>query len=115
MSRSVPSAPEFTPASIPASGESKYGAHLAVAAALPAPRLWRSRSDRMVAGVLGGLAEKWGVQPNFLRVLFAALSMFSAGFPGVLIYVLLWAITRPADAPLGAGRQRTGDRGAATG
>jgi phage shock protein C len=61
------------------------------------PRLWRSRSDKMIAGVLGGMAEKFNVQPAVLRVLFAALTLVSGGFPGILIYLVLWAITRPLD------------------
>jgi phage shock protein C len=63
------------------------------------PRIWRSRSDKVIAGVLGGLAEKFEVSSTFLRVLFVALSVFSAGFPGILVYLVLWTITRPMDAP----------------
>jgi phage shock protein C len=63
------------------------------------PRLWRSRSDKVVAGVLGGLAEKFGVSSTVVRVLYVTLSVFSAGFPGLLIYLVLWTITRPMDAP----------------
>jgi phage shock protein C len=63
------------------------------------PRIWRSRSNKVVAGVLGGLAEKFDVPATFLRVLFVTLSVFSAGFPGLLIYLILWMITRPMDAP----------------
>jgi phage shock protein C len=63
------------------------------------PRLWRSRSDKVLAGVLGGLAEKFGVSSTFLRVLYATLSVVSAGFPGLLVYLILWTITRPMDAP----------------
>src|ERR671917_2809381 len=61
------------------------------------PRLWRSRSDKVIGGVLGGMGEKWNVNATFLRVLFVALSIFSAGFPGVLVYLVLWMITRPLD------------------
>jgi phage shock protein C len=68
-------------------------------AAPSSPRLWRSRSNKVVAGVLGGLAEKFDINPTFLRVLFATLSVFSAGFPGLLIYLVLWTITRPMDDP----------------
>ncbi|MFN2567292.1 MAG: PspC domain-containing protein [Gemmatimonadaceae bacterium] len=63
------------------------------------PTLWRSRSDKVIAGVLGGLAEKFNTNATFLRVLFTALTIFSAGFPGVLIYLILWAIARPIDDP----------------
>jgi phage shock protein C len=54
------------------------------------PRLWRSSSDKMIAGVLGGLAERFDVSSTLLRVLFVTLSVFSAGFPGILIYLILW-------------------------
>jgi len=63
------------------------------------PRLWRSRSDKLIAGVLGGMAEKFNVNSTFLRVLYVALSVFSAGFPGILIYLILWMVTRPLDSP----------------
>jgi phage shock protein C len=63
------------------------------------PRLWRSRSDKIIGGVLGGLAEKFEVSSTFIRVLFVTLSLFSAGFPGLLIYLVLWMIMRPMDVP----------------
>ena len=59
------------------------------------PRLWRSRDEKMVAGVCGGLAEKFEISPGLARVLYVAISIFGAGFPGVLVYLLLWAITKP--------------------
>jgi phage shock protein C len=62
-----------------------------------APRIWRSRSDKVIAGVLGGLAEKFDVSAGLLRVLYVALSVFSAGFPGILIYLVLWMITPQID------------------
>ncbi|MDQ3995508.1 MAG: PspC domain-containing protein [Gemmatimonadota bacterium] len=62
-----------------------------------APRLWRSRSDKVIGGVLGGLAEKFETSSIFLRVLFVTLTVFTAGFPGLLIYLVLWMITRPRD------------------
>lgn len=51
------------------------------------PTLRRSRSDRMVGGVAGGLAEYSGVDPLLWRVGFVALTL--AGGTGVLVYVLL--------------------------
>jgi phage shock protein C len=62
-----------------------------------APRLWRSREDKVIAGVLGGMAEKWDMNSSFLRFVYVGLTVFSAGFPGVLIYLVLWIITRPLD------------------
>jgi phage shock protein PspC (stress-responsive transcriptional regulator) len=65
------------------------------------PWLWRSRSNKIVAGVLGGLAEKFGVPATLARLAYAALTVFSMGVPGVLIYLVLWAATSPMDAPDG--------------
>ncbi len=64
-----------------------------------ARRLRRSRRNKVIAGVIGGLAEKFEVQPTFLRVLYVLLSIFSAGFPGILVYLILWMIMGPADEP----------------
>ena len=61
------------------------------------PGLWRSRSNKVIAGVIGGLAEKLGVSPTFARVLFATVSVFTGVFPGLLAYLVLWTITRPMD------------------
>jgi phage shock protein C len=63
------------------------------------PRLWRSRSNKIIAGVLGGLAEKVGVPATLLRVLYSALTVFSFGVPGVLMYLVLWAFTPAIDDP----------------
>ena len=51
-------------------------------------KLYRS-SNRILAGVCGGLAEYFGVDPTLRRVVYAALSLFTAGFPGVLLYIIL--------------------------
>ncbi|HEY4624587.1 MAG TPA: PspC domain-containing protein, partial [Blastococcus sp.] len=66
---------------------------------LPAPRqqLYRSRSDKMLGGVCGGLAEYSGIDALLWRVGFVALTF--AGGSGVLVYLLLWLLM-PAD-PVG--------------
>ena len=51
-------------------------------------RLYRS-SDRIVAGVCGGIAEYFDVDPTLIRVVYLILSLFSAGFPGLLLYIIL--------------------------
>ena len=57
------------------------------------PRLLRrSVVNRQVAGVCGGLAEYFGLDPTAVRVAYVLLSVFSAAFPGILIYVLLWIL-----------------------
>ena len=55
-----------------------------------APRLERSRSDRWIAGVAGGIGNHIGVQPNVVRIAFVLLS-FAAGF-GLIVYVLTWLL-----------------------
>ena len=54
-------------------------------------RLTRSR-NRVIAGVCAGLAEWLGWDIALVRVLYLALSIVSAGFPGVLAYIILWII-----------------------
>lgn len=53
-------------------------------------RITRSRSDRMIAGVAGGLATYFGIDPMFLRLAFVFLALLN-GF-GVLLYLALWLI-----------------------
>ena len=48
--------------------------------------LYRSKSDRMVAGVCAGLAEYFDTNPAFIRILFLLLAL--AGGPGILIYIV---------------------------
>lgn len=55
-------------------------------------KLTRSYSDRMIAGVCGGLAEYFDLDPTLVRVGYVLLSVVSAGFPGLLVYVVLWLI-----------------------
>jgi phage shock protein C len=54
--------------------------------------LYRSRHKKIIAGVCGGLADWLGWDVTLVRVLFVLVSLLSAAFPGILIYVLLWAL-----------------------
>ena len=54
-------------------------------------RLYRSRSDRMIAGVCGGLAEYFDIDPVIVRII-AIILLLPDGFPGFLPYVILWII-----------------------
>lgn len=54
-------------------------------------RLTRS-DNRVIAGVCGGLAEWLGWDVALVRLLYLLLSIFSAGFPGVLAYIILWIL-----------------------
>ena len=51
-------------------------------------KLMRS-ANKMLAGVCAGMAEYWDVDPTVVRVVYAALTVFSAGFPGVLLYIIM--------------------------
>ena len=54
--------------------------------------LRRSSSDYLIGGVCGGLAQWLGWDPTLVRVLYVALSVFSAAFPGILVYVIMWIV-----------------------
>jgi len=58
-----------------------------------APRtLSRSRNDRMLAGVMGGIARRFGWNSTLVRVLFVVASILSAAFPGIIVYLILWLL-----------------------
>jgi len=53
-------------------------------------KLYRSRTNRQVAGVCGGLAEHFNLDATLIRVLFVVLAVL--GGSGILIYVAMWII-----------------------
>lgn len=57
-------------------------------------RLTRS-DDRLIAGVCAGVAEYLGWSTNAVRLLYALVSALSAGFPGILVYLVLWFLMPP--------------------
>ena len=52
--------------------------------------LYRSRSNRQIAGVCGGLAQYFNIDPTLVRVLMVVLAVF--GGSGLLIYLVLWVV-----------------------
>ena len=54
--------------------------------------LYRSNQHKMIAGVMGGIAERFGWDVTILRIVFVLISIFSAGFPGILVYLILWFV-----------------------
>lgn len=56
------------------------------------PPLRRSRTHRMFGGVCGGLAEWSGLDVGLVRILFVLVSVISAAFPGIAVYVILWIV-----------------------
>jgi phage shock protein PspC (stress-responsive transcriptional regulator) len=78
--------------------------------------LRRSRDDRMIAGVLGGLAQRLGVDPLLLRIITAVLVLF--GGAGIAIYAVGWLLIPDEDAEasiaeevLGRGPSKSPDAG----
>jgi len=62
------------------------------AAMEPVKKLFRSRRNRMIAGICGGLAEYFEVDPTLVRVGYVVLSILSVAFPGILVYLILWVL-----------------------
>ena len=60
-------------------------------------KLYRSRTDKMLAGVCGGIGAYLNIDPTVIRVIYVTLSVFSAAFPGLLLYIIL-AILMPQES-----------------
>ena len=60
-------------------------------------RLYRSRRDRMLAGVAGGLAEMWGADPSLVRIIWAVLVLLTGGL-ALVVYIVM-AIVVPEGDP----------------
>ena len=56
------------------------------------PKKLRRSNNKMLAGVCAGLAEYFEVDPTMVRVIYAVLTIFSAAFPGILLYIILMLI-----------------------
>lgn len=54
------------------------------------PPLRRSRSNRMIAGVVAGIASYFGLDVSLARILYVLVSIFSAAFPGIVVYLVCW-------------------------
>ncbi|MEA2561475.1 MAG: phage shock protein [Acidobacteriota bacterium] len=54
--------------------------------------LYRSRNNKMIAGVCGGIAEWLGWTPTAVRVAYVIISILSVGFPGTVAYIILWLV-----------------------
>ncbi|ABO49873.1 phage shock protein C, PspC [Desulforamulus reducens MI-1] len=52
-------------------------------------RLVRSQSHRMIAGVCGGIAEYFNMDPTIIRIIYVIGSILSVAFPGILVYLIL--------------------------
>ena len=54
--------------------------------------LTRSRKNKLVAGVCGGIADWLGWDPTTVRILYVLVSIVSVAFPGILVYLVLWLV-----------------------
>jgi phage shock protein PspC (stress-responsive transcriptional regulator) len=59
---------------------------------MPRYPLRRSRTDNVIAGVLGGFANYFQLSATNLRIAFVVVSVLSAAFPGILVYLALWFV-----------------------
>ena len=59
-------------------------------------RLYRSRRDRWIAGVCGGLAERFDWDPTMVRLAFVVLSFLPIPTHPVLVYIILWIVAPEA-------------------
>lgn len=60
-------------------------------------RLYRSRKERMIAGVSAGLGDYLQIDPTIVRIIFIALVF--AGLGGVVVYFILWIVTPEEPLP----------------
>lgn len=59
-------------------------------------KLYRNINNKMLCGVCSGVADYFGIDPTIVRVIYAVLSLFTASFPGLILYFVL-ALIIPSD------------------
>jgi phage shock protein PspC (stress-responsive transcriptional regulator) len=69
-------------------------------------RLFRSRDDRMIAGVAGGLAELWDADPSLVRIGWALLAVFTGGI-ALVVYIVMAIVVPEEDDPRAWGGRST--------
>ena len=60
--------------------------------------LYRSNRNSIIAGVCGGIAEWLGWNATTVRILYVLVSILSAAFPGIIVYIILWILMPRASA-----------------
>ncbi len=53
----------------------------------PVRHLYRSSTNRVFSGVIGGLGEYWGIDPVILRLLWTLITVFTGFAPGIIVYI----------------------------
>ena len=60
--------------------------------ACPHRRFFRSRDNKMIAGICGGIAETWDIDPTVVRLITVLVCFLTGILPGIVIYFIGWAI-----------------------
>jgi len=63
---------------------------------MTARKMFRS-NHRAIAGVCAGIAEYYGWDIALVRIAYLIISIFSAAFPGILVYLILWIVIPAKD------------------
>ena len=67
-------------------------------------KIYRSETNRILAGVAGGLGEYFQIDPTLIRLIFVLLTVFGGG--GVLVYIILWVLI-PSEKNAGKDSEET--------
>jgi len=59
-------------------------------------KLYKSSTDKKISGVCAGIANYFGIDPTIIRIIYVCLSLMSASFPGLILYIAL-AFILPED------------------
>lgn len=51
-------------------------------------KIYRSKSQRMISGVCGGIAHYFNIDPTIVRLVWVFVSIFSTAIPGLIIYLI---------------------------
>ena len=70
----------------------------------PIRRLYRSRTEGMLAGVFAGIGHYFDVDPVIVRLIAVAIALVTAVLPGVLVYVIAWIIVPLQPLPVAEAR-----------
>ena len=68
-----------------------------MSSAPPTRKLTRSSRYKMIAGVCGGIAEYFQLDPTIVRVAYVLISIISVAFPGLLAYIILMFVMPPPE------------------
>lgn len=70
-------------------------------------QLYRSRTNRLIGGVCGGLGHFFGVDPTLVRLLFVVVGIIGQVFPALIIYIVMMLVV--PEEPLGEMPPATGE------